>query len=82
MIFKGKITEFFCSIDDFTLIFELVLKKGTISSVKKTRKRKFKMSKGEIMTITILFHLSGFRNFKHYYPSFVNPLGRTQRLFK
>ncbi len=71
MISKDKITEIFCSIDDFTLIFESVLKKGTISSAKKTRKRKFKMSKGEIMTITILFHLSGFRNFKHYYLFYV-----------
>jgi len=40
---------------------------STISNGKNTRKRKFKMSKGEIMIITILFHLSGFRNFKHYY---------------
>lgn len=71
MISKDKITEIFCSIDDFTLIFESTLKKGTISSAKKTRKRKFKMSKGEIMTITVLFHLSGFRNFKHYYLFYV-----------
>jgi len=71
MISKDKITEIFCSIDDFTLIFESSLKKGIISSVKKVRKRKFKMSKGEIMTITVLFHLSGFRNFKHYYLFYV-----------
>jgi len=71
MISKDKITEIFCSIDDFTLIFESALKKGAISSTKKTRKRKFKMSKGEIMTITVLFHLSGFRNFKHYYLFYV-----------
>jgi hypothetical protein len=71
MISKDKITEIFCSIDDFTLIFESALKKGAISSAKKTRKRKFKMSKGEIMTITVLFHLSGFRNFKHYYLFYV-----------
>jgi hypothetical protein len=67
MISKDKITEIFCSIDDFSLIFEDALKKNTISTGKNTRKRKFKMSKSEIMTITVLFHLSGFRNFKHYY---------------
>lgn len=67
MISKDKITEIFCSIDDFSMIFETALEKSTISTGKNTRKRKFKMSKGEIMTITVLFHLSGFRNFKHYY---------------
>jgi hypothetical protein len=67
MISKDKVTEIFCSIDDFSLIFESAIEKGTISSGKKTRNRKFKMSKGEIMTITVLFHLSSFRNFKHYY---------------
>ena len=67
MISKDKITEIFCSIDDFTIVFETALEKSVISSGKKTRKRKFKMSKGEIITITVLFHLSGYRNFKHYY---------------
>ena len=67
MISKDRITEIFCSIDDFSLIFESAMEKGTISSDKKSRNRKFKMSKGEIMTITVLFHLSSFRNLKHYY---------------
>ena len=67
---KIKLLKYF-SIDYFTLIFESLLKKDTISSVKKAIKRKFKMSKGEIMTITVLFHLSGFRNFKHYYLFYV-----------
>jgi len=34
---------------------------------KKTRKRKFKMTTGEMVIITVLFHLSGIRTFKHFY---------------
>mgnify|MGYP000045937516 CR=1 FL=1 len=71
MISIDKITTIFCSIDDFCLIFEPELKKKQLSTGKKTRNRKFKMSTSEILTITVLFHLSGFRNFKHYYIYYV-----------
>jgi hypothetical protein len=71
MISKDKITEIFCSIDDFTQVFEPAFKKNIISTGKKTRNRKFKMSKGEILTITVLFHLSKVRTFKHFYIGYV-----------
>ena len=71
MISKDKITEIFCTIDDFTQVFEQSLEKRLISTGKKTRKRKFRMSKGEILTITVLFHLSGMRTFKHFYLFYV-----------
>ena len=71
MISIDKVTAIFCSIDDFCLVFELALKKKQLSTVKKTRNRKFKMSTSEILTITVLFHLSGFRNFKHFYIFYV-----------
>jgi len=71
MISTEKITTIFCSIDDFCLVFEPALKKKQLSTGKKTRNRKFKMSTSEILTITVLFHLSGFRNFKHYYLFYV-----------
>ena len=67
MISTVKITKIFCSIDDFCIVFEPSFRKNQISTGKKTRNRKFKMSTSEILTITVLFHLSGFRNFKHYY---------------
>jgi hypothetical protein len=38
---------------------------------KKKRNRAFKMSQSEIMTISILYHLSGFKNFKHFYIFYV-----------
>ncbi len=71
MISTDKITTIFCSIDDFCLVFEPALKRKQFSTGKKTRNRKFKMSTSEILTITVLFHLSGFRNFKHFYIFYV-----------
>jgi len=71
MIPTSKITELFCSIDDFCLVFEPAFHKKLISSGKKRRNRKSSMSMSEILTITILFHTSGIRCFKHYYISYV-----------
>ena len=71
MISTDKITTIFCSIDDFCLVFDSALKKKQLSTGKKTRNRKFKMSTSEILTITVLFHLSGFRTFKHFYIFYV-----------
>lgn len=71
MISKDKITEIFCSIDDFCLVFDPALQKRQLSTGKMTRKRKFTMSTSEIVTITVLFHLSGIRTFKHFYIHYV-----------
>lgn len=71
MISKDKVTEIFCSIDDFCLVFEPALEKRQLSTGKKARKRKFTMSASEIVTITVLFHLSGVRTFKHFYIGYV-----------
>lgn len=71
MISKDKITEIFCSIDDFCLVFDPALQKRQLSTGKKTRKRKFMMTTSEIVTITVLFHLSGIRTFKHFYIDYV-----------
>lgn len=71
MISKDKITEIFCSIDDFCLVFEPALQKRQVSTGKTTRNRKSTMSMGEILTITVLFHLSGIRTFKHFYLFYV-----------
>lgn len=71
MISKDKITEIFCSIDDFCLVFEPALNKKLISSGKRTRNRKSTMSMSEILTISVLFHSSHIRTFKHFYISYV-----------
>ncbi|QMU66740.1 MAG: IS982 family transposase [Flavobacteriaceae bacterium] len=62
-----KVTDIFCSIDDFCQVFEPALQKRLISEGKKKRKRVFTMSTSEILTITVLFHTSGIRTFKHFY---------------
>jgi len=67
MISTDKITEIFCSIDDFCNVFEPALDNRSLTNGKKKRNRAFKMSKSEILTITVLFHLSGHRTFKHFY---------------
>ncbi len=50
MISKDKITQIFCSIDDFCLVFDPAMQKRQLSSGKKTRKRKSRMSTSEIVT--------------------------------
>ena len=56
----------FCDIDDFCKDYEeycthsLLMDKNEV--VPKT-----KMALSEIMTIVIMYHLSGYRTFKHYY---------------
>ena len=71
MISTDKVTAIFCSIDDFCNVFEPSLKKKLLSEGKKVRNRKSKMSTSEVLTITILFHLSGMRTFKHFYLFYV-----------
>lgn len=65
-----KITEIFCSIDDFCKEFVPFWKKSLISNGKK-RNRTCKMSLSEIMTIQVLFHLSGYKTFKKFYLGYV-----------
>jgi len=71
MISTNKITEIFCSIDDFCIVFVPALQKRLLSTGKKTRNRAFTMSVSEVVTITVLFHLSGIRTFKHFYLFYV-----------
>lgn len=64
-----KITEIFYLIDEFCKEFDRI-KEGHIlpeQTSKKRRKRKFKMSDSEIITIVTLFHLKGYRCLKHFY---------------
>ena len=66
---KDKITEIFCIIDDFCKEYDAEIEKMPISEPngRKHRKRKWAMSRSEIMPILICFHFNTFRNFKHYY---------------
>lgn len=68
MINYDKITDIFCIVDDFCNDFEKFTQSFTLG---KPPKKKPKMSNAEVITIMILFHLSGFRTFKHFYIYYV-----------
>ncbi|WP_439133090.1 IS982 family transposase [Polaribacter sp.] len=74
MISDSKIIEIFCNLDDFMEEFDAVLLKNSISdtSLPKKRNRKSKMSKSEVMTIMVIFHLKSHRNLKHFYLYYVS----------
>ena len=70
---KYKITEFFVSIDDFCLGFELEIQKHLLeSSTQKSRKRAASLADSEIMSILVMFHHGQFSNFKSYYNHYVS----------
>lgn len=68
MINFDKITDIFCIVDEFCNEFEKFTKPFLLGNAPK---KKPKMSNSEIMTIVILFQLSGFRTFKHFYIYYV-----------
>ena len=68
MILKQQVTDIFCVIDEFTIEFEAYLTQHTIG---KTPKKKPKLSTSEVMTIMVLFQLSGVRCFKWIYNQYL-----------
>lgn len=68
MITYDKVTDIFCLTDEFCKNFEKTTQ-GFILG--KPSKRPPKMAKSEVMCIIMLFHLSGFRCFKHFYLFYV-----------
>ncbi len=68
MIDFNKISDIFCLIDEFCKDFA----KSTNSFILgKPLKRPPVMSKSEIISICLLFHLSRFRCFKYFYISYL-----------
>ena len=68
MILKSQITEIFCVVDEFVLEFDQHLSTHLIGN---PPKRKPRLSTSEVMTIMILFQLSGVRCFKWFYKQYV-----------
>ena len=72
MLSADKVNEIFCIADDFCKEFDASIEKNSLrADGKKHRNRKGQMSDSEIMTILICFHFNTYRNFKHYYLSYV-----------
>lgn len=68
MINFDKITDIFCIVDEFCLEFQKFTQPFIIGN---PPKKKPKMSNAEVITIMILFQLSGIRTFKHFYIYYV-----------
>ena len=66
-----NLVELFCDVDDFCQHFLPVWQQQLIESNQRKRPYPTQLSDSEIMTIVIHFHRSGYRNFKHYYLSYV-----------
>lgn len=71
MNYLKQITEIFVSIDDFYLEFKNEIRKHQLMTQKKKRNRSFTMSASEVMTIMVLFHLSSYKDIKHFYVFYV-----------
>lgn len=57
----------YCSVDDFCKAFQAHAQSRSLGDGRRRRKRRAKLSLGEMLTIVIAFHGSGFRTFKVYY---------------
>jgi len=68
MILKEQVTDIFCLIDEFMLEFKAHL--NTLGIGKKP-KRIPQLSEAEVMTIMVLFQLSGIRCFKWFYTQYL-----------
>ena len=55
------ITTLFCSIDDFYIEFEPKWNKMLLHSDKRKPRRTPSLSKSDVMTIVVFFHISGYR---------------------
>ena len=68
MIDYSKITDIFCLVDEFCKDFDYTTQRFILG---KPSKRPSTMSKSEVISICILFHLGGFRCLKHFYLFYV-----------
>ena len=68
MIDFDKISDIFCLVDEFCKDFDKTTQPFVLG---KPSKRPPIMSKSEIISICMFFHLSGFRCFKHFYMFYV-----------
>ncbi|MCA1628757.1 MAG: IS982 family transposase [Acidobacteria bacterium] len=61
----------FSDIDDFCLFFEPLFRQKLLADQPHKRQRASSLALSEVMTLIVLFHASGYRNFKAYYTEYV-----------
>lgn len=66
-----NILPVFCDIDDFCVLFEPRWHRKLLSAGERQRRRSTTLSLSEVMTIIVLFHMSGYRDFKTFYTQHV-----------
>ena len=67
-----EMIELFCLVDDFSKKFDQMCFHQRIEYKKaKIRKRSFRTSLSEVLTILLFFHRSNYRTFKHFYLNYV-----------
>lgn len=64
---ERKLVEIFCSLDDFFLIYGPELEKRRLAETPRKLNRQPQMCHSEIASIVMMFHLCGYKDFKHYY---------------
>lgn len=65
------LVKLFCNIHDFWMNFEHQWNQMLLAQGKRSPRRLPGLHSSEVMTIIILFHMSGFRNFKNFYKGYV-----------
>ncbi len=65
------ILTLFCDIDEFCKEFEPLWNKHLLEAETKKRNRPRQLARSEVLTLLVLFHLSGYRNLKTFYVQFV-----------
>ena len=68
MITYDKVSDIFCTVDEFCKNFQKTTQTFIIG---KSNGRPSKMSESEVISILLLFQMSGFKCFKHYYIFYV-----------
>ena len=68
MLSDDKVTEIYCMADDFCKFFNETVKKHTlqVSDGKRHRNKPNRMSDAEVITVLVVFHMSGHRSFNNF----------------
>lgn len=66
-----NILPIFCDLDDFCLFFEPRWQRRLLADGIKRRNKPGALSLSEVMTLLVIFHCSGYRDFKTFYTQYV-----------